>query len=97
MIRNSLLAAVIIALCGSAAYAQTHEGVITPPKTKPDGSIITPPAARTDPGIEKLPDKGTNQSQLPSDATPPRPAIKGPDGTGAPSDPGAGTESGVKN
>jgi hypothetical protein len=88
---------VVIALCGSAAYAQTHEGVITPPKTKPDGSVITPPAARTDPGIEKLPDKGTNQSQLPSDATPPRPATKGPGMPVAPPDPSAtpGTGSGV--
>lgn len=84
MIRNSLLAAVVIALCGTAAYAQTSDGVITPPKTKSDGSVITPPAARTDLGIEKIPDKGTNQSQLPSDAKPPRPAITEPGGTGAP-------------
>jgi hypothetical protein len=88
MIRSSLIAAVVVALCGSTAYAQTSNGVITPPKTKSDGSIITPPAARTDPGIEKIPDKGVDQSQLPSDATPPRPAtpaptIPVPGGTGA--------------
>jgi len=87
MIRTPLLAAAALALCGSAAYAQSSGGVITPPSTKPDGSVITPPSTHIDPGIEKKsPDLGTNQSQLPKGAKTPR-----SDGTGAPGG-GQGTD-----
>jgi hypothetical protein len=88
MIKTPLLAAAALALCSSAAYAQTSGGVITPPSTKPDGSVITPPSAHTDPGIEKSPDRGTNQGQLPKSATnPPSGGTTGPGGMGAPRGP----------
>ena len=86
MIRPPLLAAAALALCFSTAYAQTSGGVITPPNTKPDGSVITPPSTHIDPGIEKSPDLGTNQSQLPKGAKIPR-----SDGTGTPGG-GQGTD-----
>ena len=69
MIRNTFLAAATLALCCPMAYAQTSGGVIKPPETKPDGSVVTPPAAHIDPGIEKSPGAGTNQSQLPKNDT----------------------------
>jgi hypothetical protein len=72
MIKTTLLVAATLALCCPTAYAQTSGGVITPPNTKPDGSVITPPATHADPGIEKFPDMGTNQSQLPKSDTKPR-------------------------
>ena len=106
MIKTPLLAAAVLALCSSATYAQTSGGVITPPSTKPDGSVITPPSAHIDPGIEKSPDTGTNQSQLPKSPKNPRPGdTRGPGGTGTPrgtqgtdtpnASPGTGTNPGA--
>jgi len=54
MIRQSLLLTVVIAgLAAPPVLAQSRGDVITPPPTKPDGSVILPPAAHADPGIEK--------------------------------------------
>jgi hypothetical protein len=102
MIKNPLLVAATLALCCPTAYAQASGGVITPPPTKPDGSVITPPASHADPGIERSPDMGTNQSQLPKNDTNPRSGgMKGPGGAGpgaqapeTPSVPAPGTGSG---
>jgi hypothetical protein len=72
MIRKSLLlTAVIAAFAAPPVLAQSRGDVITPPPTKPDGSVIPPPAAHADPGIEK--GKPLEQSQLPPDEDKPRP------------------------
>jgi hypothetical protein len=66
MIRHRLvLTAVITVLASPSVLAQSRGDVITPPPTKPDGSVIRPPAAHADPGIEK--GKPPEQSQLPED------------------------------
>ena len=58
-----LLTAVITVIASPSVIAQSRGDVITPPPTKPDGSVIPPPAAHADPGIEK--GKPPEQSQLP--------------------------------
>ena len=55
----------IAVLTAPPVLAQSRGDVITPPPTKPDGSVIPPPAAHADPGIEK--GKPPEQSQLPED------------------------------